>query len=341
MPRGPGTHRVPRRGRADRRPRRRRLLRPTPRTAPRRATTSSAGSCRWPRSGSPPPSTRACAPAGAPRSRSSSACSAIVAGLEGWHYTREVGASGDDYTGLLALPAGVVLLVLAAVTLWRSRRRDGSRARRYLRRAPDRRGGSGRGDRGGGAVHGRLRLHPPGPGGRAGPEARRRRLRGREVRDERRPRARGLVHPLEERGGGDRLPRAQRPAQARALPRPPRLRRAAVRPARRGRERGRPELARLGRDEGRGRGDRVPAHAARRGPRAHRRHRALGRRRDAARVGRRHGRAQGRGLRGRGHPLRQGGPGAERDGEVGPAPDVGGHDARAPWSSRAGARPRT
>ena len=59
----------------------------------------------------------------------------VVAGLEGWHYTREVGASGDDFTGLVALPAGVVLLVLAAVTLWRSRRRDGSRPRRYLRRA--------------------------------------------------------------------------------------------------------------------------------------------------------------------------------------------------------------
>ena len=58
----------------------------------------------------------------------------IVAGLEGWHYTREVGASGDDYTGLVALPAGVVLLFLAAVTLWRSRRREGGRAWRYLRR---------------------------------------------------------------------------------------------------------------------------------------------------------------------------------------------------------------
>ena len=46
----------------------------------------------------------------------------IVAGLEGWHYTREVGASGDDYTGLVTLPAGVVLIVLAVVTLWRSRR---------------------------------------------------------------------------------------------------------------------------------------------------------------------------------------------------------------------------
>ncbi len=59
----------------------------------------------------------------------------IVAGLEGWRYTMLVGASGDDYTGLIALPAGVVLVVLGVVTLWRSRRTDGSRARRYLRRA--------------------------------------------------------------------------------------------------------------------------------------------------------------------------------------------------------------
>jgi uncharacterized protein len=59
----------------------------------------------------------------------------IVAGIEGWHYTREVGASGDDYTGLVALPAGVVLVLLAVVTLWRSRRTDERRPRRYLRRA--------------------------------------------------------------------------------------------------------------------------------------------------------------------------------------------------------------
>jgi hypothetical protein len=58
----------------------------------------------------------------------------IVAGIEGWHSTRAVGASGDDYTGLVTLPAGVVLVLLAAVVLWRSRRREGSRARRYLRR---------------------------------------------------------------------------------------------------------------------------------------------------------------------------------------------------------------
>jgi hypothetical protein len=29
---------------------------------------------------------------------------AVGMGAEGWHYAREVGASGDDYTGLLAIP---------------------------------------------------------------------------------------------------------------------------------------------------------------------------------------------------------------------------------------------
>jgi hypothetical protein len=57
-----------------------------------------------------------------------------TAGIEGWHYTTEVGASGDDFTGLVTPPAGVVLLLLGVVTLWRSRRREGSRARRYVRR---------------------------------------------------------------------------------------------------------------------------------------------------------------------------------------------------------------
>jgi fermentation-respiration switch protein FrsA (DUF1100 family) len=54
---------------------------------------------------------------------------------EAWYYTREVGASGDDYTGLLAIPAGLVLLAVGVVTLWRSRRLDERLPRRYLRRA--------------------------------------------------------------------------------------------------------------------------------------------------------------------------------------------------------------
>src|SRR5918995_658209 len=54
---------------------------------------------------------------------------------EAWYYTREVGASGDDYTGLLAIPAGLTLLAVGIVTLWRSRRLDRRLPRRYLRRA--------------------------------------------------------------------------------------------------------------------------------------------------------------------------------------------------------------
>src|SRR3954447_9252777 len=37
---------------------------------------------------------------------------AIVAGIEGAYYTSKVGPSGDDFTGLLSLAAGAVLLGL-------------------------------------------------------------------------------------------------------------------------------------------------------------------------------------------------------------------------------------
>ena len=43
--------------------------------------------------------------------------------------------SGDDYTGLLSLLAGFLLLGAGTVTLWRSRRRTDSVVRRYVRRA--------------------------------------------------------------------------------------------------------------------------------------------------------------------------------------------------------------
>jgi dienelactone hydrolase len=60
----------------------------------------------------------------------------IVAGIEAVYYaTTDAGLSGDDYTGLLSLVGGVVLLVVGVVTLWRTRRRDDSLRRRYLRRA--------------------------------------------------------------------------------------------------------------------------------------------------------------------------------------------------------------
>jgi uncharacterized protein len=58
----------------------------------------------------------------------------IVTGVEAVYYTTKGGPAGDDFTGLLALAAGVVLLGVGIVTLWRSRKRTDSRRRRYLRR---------------------------------------------------------------------------------------------------------------------------------------------------------------------------------------------------------------
>ena len=55
-------------------------------------------------------------------------------GIEAYYYTREVGPSGDDFTGLLSLGAAAVLLGLGAATLWRKRRTDGRLLWRYPRR---------------------------------------------------------------------------------------------------------------------------------------------------------------------------------------------------------------
>jgi hypothetical protein len=59
----------------------------------------------------------------------------LVASVEAMYASIEgAGASGDDLTGFAALPAGVLLLGVGVVTLWRSRRRDDGHVRRYLRR---------------------------------------------------------------------------------------------------------------------------------------------------------------------------------------------------------------
>jgi hypothetical protein len=58
----------------------------------------------------------------------------IALGAEAVRYWGEVGLSGDDYSGLHAIPAGLALLGVAAVILWSSRRLDDSRAWRYPRR---------------------------------------------------------------------------------------------------------------------------------------------------------------------------------------------------------------
>jgi hypothetical protein len=58
----------------------------------------------------------------------------LLTGIEALYYTHADAPSGDDYTGLIALPAGLVLVGVGAVTLWRSRRTDDARWWRYLRR---------------------------------------------------------------------------------------------------------------------------------------------------------------------------------------------------------------
>jgi len=61
---------------------------------------------------------------------------AVVAGVvDGVRHVAVDRLAGDDVSVLASLVAGVVLLVLAAVTLWRSRRLDERPARRYARRA--------------------------------------------------------------------------------------------------------------------------------------------------------------------------------------------------------------
>jgi uncharacterized protein len=58
----------------------------------------------------------------------------VMGAGEAGYYTRENGPSGDDYTGLLAIPAGVLLVGTGLFTLWRSRK-GGGLIRRYARRA--------------------------------------------------------------------------------------------------------------------------------------------------------------------------------------------------------------
>jgi hypothetical protein len=60
---------------------------------------------------------------------------AITFGMPSAYYLLDGTASGDHYTGLLAIVAGVVLLLSGPATLWKARRTGGSRRRRYLRRA--------------------------------------------------------------------------------------------------------------------------------------------------------------------------------------------------------------
>ena len=58
----------------------------------------------------------------------------VIAASEAFHYTRTTGPAGDDFTGLLVVPAALALLGLGVVGLWRTRRVVGNRAWRYARR---------------------------------------------------------------------------------------------------------------------------------------------------------------------------------------------------------------
>jgi hypothetical protein len=59
----------------------------------------------------------------------------VVTGIESLYYLDAGRLSGDDYTGLMAIPAGLLLVCAGATTLWRTRRVDDSRRRRWLRRS--------------------------------------------------------------------------------------------------------------------------------------------------------------------------------------------------------------
>ena len=59
----------------------------------------------------------------------------IAVGVPTVHYLRHGGEYAYHFTGLVALAGGVLLLLTGPVTLWRTRRRDGSRRRRWARRS--------------------------------------------------------------------------------------------------------------------------------------------------------------------------------------------------------------
>jgi hypothetical protein len=59
----------------------------------------------------------------------------VSIGIPGAYYLLDGSASGDHYTGLVAIMGGAVLLVTGPVVLWQARRTGGKRRSRYLRRS--------------------------------------------------------------------------------------------------------------------------------------------------------------------------------------------------------------
>jgi len=58
----------------------------------------------------------------------------VMGASEAGYYSLAHGPSGDDFTGLLAIPAGLALIAIGTMTLWTTRRTDDHLGRRYLRR---------------------------------------------------------------------------------------------------------------------------------------------------------------------------------------------------------------
>ena len=170
----------------------------------------------------------------------------VLAGTEAVYYAAAGAVSGDDYTGFLSLISGFLLLLAGTVMLWRSRRRNDSVVRRYVRR-----GLIATGALAAIAIDplphcARLRRDAHAPRGGAQGTTRRT-PRRRRLRDKRRPPPRGLVRAVPKRRHGNRRPRPLRSAKADADARASRLRRPPLRPSRRGSKRRRPERLRLGR----------------------------------------------------------------------------------------------
>ena len=60
---------------------------------------------------------------------------ALATSSEAVYYAHHGRLSGDDYTGLATIPAGLLLIAVAVITLWRARRGDETELRRWTRRA--------------------------------------------------------------------------------------------------------------------------------------------------------------------------------------------------------------
>ena len=232
------------------------FLQPEPGMSPVDHLPSGLARSRW--SSPPPGRTRACGRGRVRRSRSCFGFFGVLAGIEAVYYTFADRPSGDDFTGFLSLAgrfrpardrdpdaladAGVPMTAAAAATCAAASFFAGVVVLIPTFLMPVSIGYF--------ATHIRA-------GSRPDPESRRG-ARGRQLHDERRAAARGLVHPVEERRHRDRFPRPLRPAEAHAHAREARLRRPPLRPPRRRRERRRPEHLRLGRRPRPARGDRVP-----------------------------------------------------------------------------------